>query len=372
VSRPDILYVVGARPNFVKVAPVIDALKLKGVRQELVHTGQHLDPEMSDVFLRELEMPQPDYRLGVGPGLISDQFAAVLTGVAAIIREQRPRAVVVAGDVTSTLAGALAAVQNGVPVVHIESGLRSFDNSMPEEHNRRLVDHLADLCLTHSESADANLLREGIDAEHIEHVGNTMIDTLLRHLPRARADEPERKHGLVHGQFVLVTLHRPKVVDDPDVLGHVLAALDELAARIPVVFPVHPRTRARAEVLGADPEHVLLLEPLPYIEFIGLEAAAQLVITDSGGVQEETTALGVPCVTFRENTERPITCSEGTNRLIGTDPEQLINVLDLPRRAGRVPELWDGAAGGRAANAVCALLERLAADAGQSASSISR
>ena len=348
---------VGARPNFMKIAPVMDGLAARGVPQLLVHTGQHFDREMSDVFLEQLGMRRPDHRLGVGPGSISWQTARILEGVADVLATTRPALVVVAGDVTSTLAGALAATQAGIPVAHVEAGLRSFDDSMPEEHNRRLVDHLAVLCLTHSASADANLAREGIARERIERVGNTMIDSLLGHVGRAREARPEHRHGLEGGGFVLVTLHRPRVVDDAAMLAATIDALDRLAERLPVVFPVHPRTRARLEDAALAPRRVRLLEPLSYLEFIGLEAAAAAVVTDSGGIQEETSALGVPCFTFRDNTERPVTCELGTNTVVGTDPSVLEHILEQPRREGRAIELWDGAAGARAAEAIAARLD---------------
>jgi UDP-N-acetylglucosamine 2-epimerase (non-hydrolysing) len=353
-----VLHLVGARPNFMKIAPVMDGLSMRGVDQQLVHTGQHFDREMSDVFLEELGMRRPDYRLGVGPGEVSWQTARILEGVAGVIAETRPALVVVAGDVTSTLAGALAATQAGVPVAHVEAGLRSFDDSMPEEHNRRLVDHLAVLCLTHSESADANLAHEGIASDRVRRVGNTMIDSLLRQLPRARELRPEQRYGLEEGGFVLVTLHRPGVVDNSATLVAAIEALDRLAEQMPVVFPVHPRTRARLDEASIAPRRVRLLEPLSYLEFIGLEAVAAAVVTDSGGIQEETTALGVPCFTFRDNTERPVTFELGTNTVIGTDPAELAHILELPRREGSAIELWDGAAGARAADAIRVQLAR--------------
>ncbi len=339
-----------------KIAPVMDGLAALGVEQALLHTGQHFDRELSDVFLEQLGMRRPEHRLGVGPGPVSWQTARILEGAARVIGESQPSLVVVAGDVTSTLAGALAAAQAGVPVVHVEAGLRSFDDSMPEEHNRRLVDHLAALCLTHSESADSNLAREGVASERVLRVGNTMIDSLLRHLPRARELRPERRHGLEEHAFVLVTLHRPGVVDDGAALAAAIGALDRLAEHSPVAFPVHPRTRRRLEDAGIAPRRVRLLEPLPYLDFIGLEAVAAAVVTDSGGIQEETTALGVPCFTFRDTTERPVTCEFGTNTVIGTDPAALVRILDLPRREGRPIELWDGSAGVRAAEAISARL----------------
>jgi UDP-N-acetylglucosamine 2-epimerase (non-hydrolysing) len=347
--EPHILHVVGARPNFMKIAPVISALRAYPCRQSLVHTGQHYDPELSDVFFRELELPDPDAHLGVGSGSHGEQVGRMLLGLGDVLSSSAPDLVVVAGDVNSTLAGALAAAQQGVPVVHVESGLRSFDPTMPEEINRRVVDHLAVLLLTHCSDADGNLTAEGIDPRRIAMVGNTMIDSLQRLLPRSL--EPARS-----GEYVLVTLHRPATVDDPERLPRVLEALDELANEVPVVFPVHPRTRSRIEAAGWHPVRLELLGPLPYLAFIGLEASARAVLTDSGGVQEETTALGVPCFTFREVTERPITCTVGTNRVIGVNPDVIPKILRFPKPAGRMPDLWDGSAGERAAARIWGVL----------------
>jgi UDP-N-acetylglucosamine 2-epimerase (non-hydrolysing) len=344
-TEPHILHVVGARPNFMKIAPVISGLRSYPCRQSLVHTGQHYHPELSQVFFRELELPEPAAHLGVGSGSHWEQVGRMLLGLGEVLAGSVPDLVVVPGDVNSTLAGALAAAQQGVPVVHIESGLRSFDATMPEELNRRVVDHIAALLLTHCDDADRNLTAEGIDSGRIAMVGNTMIDSLSRLLPQANPPERER-------EYVLVTLHRPATVDDPAKLGRVLEALDELAREVPVVFPVHPRTQARIEALGRHPARLEMLGPLSYLEFIGLEASARAVLTDSGGVQEETTALGVPCFTFREVTERPVTCTVGTNRVVGVDPEVIPRILGFPDPPGGVPPLWDGSAGARAAERI--------------------
>jgi UDP-N-acetylglucosamine 2-epimerase (non-hydrolysing) len=346
-----ICFVVGARPNFMKVAPVLRALDAPAL---LVHTEQHYDPEMSEVFLRDLGLPEPDVFLGVGSGTHGEQTARALVGIERVLLERQPAAVVVAGDVNSTLAGALAAAKTGVPLAHLEAGLRSFDPTMPEEHNRKLTDHLSDLLLAHSQSAVDNLAREGIAAERVELVGNTMIDTVLEHVDDAKARAPWSALGLEAGRYGLVTLHRPTVVDDPQVLGETVAALTALAGTLPLVFPVHPRTRARLEEADLALGGVLLTPPLGYREFLGLEACARFVLTDSGGVQEETSALGVPCFTLRETTERPVTVELGTNMVLGARPDRIAEIpalLDGTRPSAPIP-LWDGHAGERAADAI--------------------
>jgi UDP-N-acetylglucosamine 2-epimerase (non-hydrolysing) len=341
-----------------KIAPVMRGLEAYDCEQVLVHTGQHYDPEMSDTFLRELEMHPPDHRLDVGSAPAAQQTARILDRLSLILEASDPAVVVVAGDVTSTLAGALAATFASIPVTHVEAGLRSFDWTMPEEHNRRVVDHLSALCLTHSESANQSLSREGIGEERVRMVGNTMIDSLFAHVEEARRLAPQRLFDLEERGYVLVTLHRPKLVDDPVLFRQVVTELDELAQRVPVVFPVHPRTRARLDALGIAPRNVRLLEPLGYLQFIGLEAAALAVLTDSGGIQEETTALGVPCFTLRANTERPVTCLHGTNVVIGTDPAAITGVLDrMPELPNSLPALWDGQSGERAAAAIAELVD---------------
>jgi UDP-N-acetylglucosamine 2-epimerase (non-hydrolysing) len=358
-----IVHVVGARPNFMKIAPLMAALGRRGARQKLVHTGQHFDEKMSGVFFEELGLPRPDVDLGVGSGTHGEQTGKVLVAFekALLAEAPRPDAVVVPGDVNSTVAAALAAAKLGIPVVHLEAGLRSFDRSMPEELNRVVTDHLSDLLLTPSADADENLRREGIPAARVARVGNLMIDTLRAHLPRARALRVPASLGLATGRYAVVTLHRPSNVDDPVVLARLLAALAEVARIVPVVFPVHPRTRARlaqGDLAGAA-RALRLAEPLGYLEFLSLTADAALVLTDSGGLQEESTALGVPCLTLRENTERPVTVSEGTNEVVGTDPERITaaarRALSGVRVATRIPALWDGGAGERAADAVLAL-----------------
>lgn len=359
-----VCFVVGARPNFMKSAPVLRALRRESPEVEtlLVHTGQHYDPEMSGIFLEELGLPQPDVFLGVGSGTHAAQTAAALVGVERVLVERRPDLVVVPGDVNSTLAAALAAVKLQIPVAHLEAGLRSYDTSMPEEHNRVLTDHLSTLLLTHSGSAADNLAREGVDAERIAFVGNTMIDSLLAHLEAARAGEPWAELGLEPGGYGLVTLHRPALVDDPGLLAATFAALRDLASQLgPIVFPAHPRTRERLATLGLldDGGGITVTGPIAYLPFLGLESAARYVLTDSGGVQEETSALGVRCFTLRSNTERPVTVERGTNTLLGLDPARIADIptlLATPRESAPIP-LWDGRAGERAAAAITTSIE---------------
>jgi UDP-N-acetylglucosamine 2-epimerase (non-hydrolysing) len=345
MSRPLVAHVVGARPNYMKVAPVYAELERRGsVEQRLIHTGQHYDALLKDVFFAELPLPRPHVELN------SQTPEDALAGLEGVFGELRPDLVVVAGDVNSTLAGAVAARKQVLPLSHVESGLRSGDWSMPEELNRLLTDHLATLLLTTLLSGDDNLAAEGIPADRVERVGNTMIDTLRANEDAARALETWREFGVEPKSYVLVTLHRPNLVDVPELLGRTLAALDDVARTLPVIFPVHPRTRKN---LATDAARVRLHEPLPYRKFLSLEAEAAAVVTDSGGIQEETTVLGVPCFTLRANTERPETLN-GTNTLLGLDPEAL---RDLPALLGRptrgeIPPLWDGRAGERAADEV--------------------
>jgi UDP-N-acetylglucosamine 2-epimerase (non-hydrolysing) len=317
----------------------------------LVHTGQHYDEAMSDVFFAELGMPRPDEFLGVGPGTHAEQTAKALVGVERVLREREIDLCVVAGDVNSTLAGALAAVKAGVAVAHIESGLRSFDRTMPEEHNRKLTDHLSDILLTHSQGANENLANEGIPAQSVHLVGNTMIDSLAGHVEQARAGRPWERFDVEPRAFALVTLHRPSLVDIPQQLAAVTDGLIGLAADLPIVFPVHPRTHARLEASGdasrLSNAGVRLSQPLGYHDFLGLEAEARFVVTDSGGVQEETSWLHVRCFTLRTTTERPITVEFGTNTLI-RDLSEIPALLGEPKPGQEIP-LWDAAAGLRAA-----------------------
>lgn len=344
--------VVAARPNFMKMAPVVLELVRRGVDQVLVHTGQHYDSNMSDVFFDELGMPRPDVHLGVGSGTHGAQTAAVLAAFEVTCLQFRPDVVVVAGDVNSTLAAGLAAAKLGIRVAHVEAGLRSFDRTMPEEVNRVLTDHLSDVLFATEDDAVGNLRREGIDPGRVHLVGNCMVDTLLRHVETALAARPWERFGLKPSGFALLTLHRPANVDDEDSLRAFMTAINQVSHRLPVLFPVHPRTRDRLERARVEPSRwVQLCEPLPYLTFLGLMARARCVLTDSGGIQEETTALGVPCLTLRDNTERPVTVRQGTNRLIGTDPARIepavAEVLADQWPQGTGPELWDGHAAER-------------------------
>jgi UDP-N-acetylglucosamine 2-epimerase (non-hydrolysing) len=348
-----VLHVVGARPNFMKAAPVLRALgNLGGTKQTLVHTGQHYDASMSDVFFSQLEMPTPDVNLGVGSGSHARQTAEIMTRFEPVLLEHRPDFVLVYGDVNSTIAAALVAAKLGIRVGHVEAGLRAFDWTMPEEINRVVTDRLADLLFTPSEDADANLEREGVPAEKIHRVGNVMIDSLVRLLPVA-AKVP--KNGFPE-RYALVTLHRPSNVDDGESLKDIVRSLVEISESLDVVFPIHPRTRRRIAEFGLSTEKLHLCEPLPYIEFLALQSRAAVVITDSGGIQEETTYLGVPCLTVRNNTERPVTVSIGTNVIVGHDREklraELANVVSGNGKTGSIPPLWDGHAGERIAATV--------------------
>jgi UDP-N-acetylglucosamine 2-epimerase (non-hydrolysing) len=364
-----VCFVVGARPNFMKAAPVYRALAEleSGLELLLVHTGQHYDVEMSAVFLDELDLPQPGVFLGVGSGTHAEQTAKALVGIEQILLERTPALVVVAGDVNSTLAGALAASKLRIPVAHIEAGLRSFDDSMPEEANRRLTDHLSRLLFAHSQSAIENLAKEGIDDDHVHLVGNTMIDSVLSHLPAALDRRPWEALGVEQGGYGLVTLHRPALVDDQGLLSRTVDALVNLASTFPVVFPVHPRTEARLSSAGRDRADlreagVKLCPPLGYLDFLGLEAKAAFVLTDSGGLQEETSVLGVRCFTLRDTTERPVTVELGTNTVLGATPEKVRGIPDLlsDNRAPREIPFWDGRAGRRVADLVRRFLDTTA------------
>jgi UDP-N-acetylglucosamine 2-epimerase (non-hydrolysing) len=358
-----VLAVVGARPNFVKMAPVVAALEEGGeVSVRLLHTGQHYDRALSDGFIEQLGMRDPDANLGVGSGSHAEQTAGVLAGVEADLRGHPADLTLVGGDVNSTLAAALAATKLNVAVGHVESGLRSRDWTMPEEVNRVVTDRVSDLLLCTSDDAVENLAAEGMDGDGVQLVGNTMIDSLLRILDSTDRQAVLSAQGVERRGFILVTLHRPGVVDHPERLGAVLEVLGELGGSLPVLFPAHPRTVARLEEAGiAVPEGVRMVEPMGYAEFIALEAEARLVITDSGGVQEETSVLGVPCLTYRTTTERPITVSLGTNTLVGIEPGALREAAERelagepPERPPEIPG-WDGKAGARAAEAVLSFL----------------
>ncbi len=351
-----VIHVVGARPNFMKVAPVLRALDTRdGVRQVLVHTGQHYDASMSGVFFEQLGLRPPDVNLGVGSGSHAQQTARVMLAFEEAVLAERPDWVVVYGDVNSTVAAALVAAKLGIRVAHVEAGLRSGDRTMPEELNRLVTDQLSDLLLTPSVDADGNLAREGIPPERIVRVGNVMIDTLIRLLPQAHLPR-----GLdLDGPYALVTLHRPSNVDDEVMLRRIAETLVALSGELRIVFPIHPRTRARLTEWGIDllaSDGLRILDPLGYLEFLALQRDATVVITDSGGIQEETTYLGVPCLTVRENTERPVTVTIGTNRLVGQDMGALRmavrGILAGTAPVGGVPALWDGHAGERVADAL--------------------
>ena len=345
-----VLHVVGARPNFVKAAPVLRALKNRSIRQTLVHTGQHYDRNMSDVFFAQLEIPKPDVNLGVGSGSHASQTAEIMCRFEPVVLEQKPDIVLVYGDVNSTVAAALVCSKLLISVGHVEAGLRSFDRTMPEEINRIVTDRLSDYLFTPSEDGDSNLSREGVPREKIHRVGNVMIDSLVRFLPAA-ATCP--RNGFSE-RFALITLHRPSNVDTPANLQKLLSGIIEASEGLDIIFPVHPRTRQRILEFGISTHQLHLLDPIPYIEFLALQSRAVVVITDSGGVQEETTYLGVPCLTLRKNTERPITVTVGTNILVGEDKEKLMaelgNILKGNAKKGAIPALWDGHAGERIAD----------------------
>src|SRR5258708_5760072 len=350
-----VIIVAGARPNFMKVAPI--AAAMKGRHEDfqplLVHTGQHYDEAMSSAFFRDLEMPEPDVYLGVGSGSHAAQTAAVMLAFEPIVRMEKPDWVIVVGDVNSTLAVALVCAKLGIKVAHVEAGLRSRDRTMPEEINRLLTDQIADLMFTPSRDADANLLAEGISAERVCFVGNVMIDSLLNNLKRAEASAIRKKLKIVGGEYVVVTLHRPSNVDNQETLGRILDAITEIAERLPVIFPVHPRTREKLKEFGYETEllrfgNLRIVDPLGYLDFLRLFSGACLVLTDSGGIQEETTALSIPCLTLRENTERPITVELGTNKVVGTSTDRIIDAALAVLNAGsgalrkQPPPLWDG------------------------------
>ena len=342
-----VLNVVGARPNFMKIAPIVEEMKnTPGLDGVLVHTGQHYDEGMSDVFFRDLGIPVPDVHLGVGSGTHAEQTARIMVEFEKVCFSEKPDLIVVVGDVNSTMACAIVAAKLLIPVAHVEAGLRSFDRTMPEEINRLVTDALAELLFTTSRDADENLKREGAEPSKIHFVGNVMIDTLLKHRAKAEAlhmDKPK--------QYALVTLHRPSNVDDPKVLGPILEALEQISKTMPVLFPIHPRTRKRVSDFGFSMSALRTMEPLGYLEFLNLESTAAVVLTDSGGLQEETTILGVPCLTLRHNTERPVTITHGTNIMVGTDKGRILEafrrIINGDWKPSGSPEFWDGHAAQR-------------------------
>jgi UDP-N-acetylglucosamine 2-epimerase (non-hydrolysing) len=365
--KPIVDLVAGARPNFMKLAPVVRGIEAEGsLRYRIVHTGQHYDPAMTHVFFEELGIPEPDVHLEVGSGSHGAQTARIIERYESHLLRQRPDASVVFGDVNSTVACSLAAVKLGVPVVHVEAGLRSFDRGMPEEINRLLTDAVAELLLVSEPSGLANLEREGVPPAKTRLVGNVMIDTLLSQLPAARRRGAAAKLGLDERGYGLITLHRPSNVDDPATLLRLVELFHELSRELPLVFPIHPRTTAAAQKAGfgqrlaAGQERLVCLGPQPYLDTLSLTAGARLVLTDSGGLQEETSTLGVPCLTLRENTERPITVELGTSRLVGNDSGRIRTAFqEAARGAWREPReipLWDGKAGGRVADALAGWL----------------
>ena len=360
-----LMCVVGARPNFMKAAPVIDSLRrYPDMQVMLVHTGQHYDHKMSTLFFQELGMPKPDIDLQVGSGSHGEQTGHIMMKIEPLMISDRPDVVIVFGDVNSTIAAALCAAKLGIQVAHVEAGLRSFDRTMPEELNRILTDNLSDFLFTTEAGARKNLMREGIGDEKIHFVGNVMVDTLLKHRARAAALDMSRQLGLQPGTYGLLTLHRPSNVDDEPTLTEILNAIDEISKGLTIIFPCHPRTRQRlsqgtfaqlmnTEKPGCDRKRLVVLDPLGYLEFLSLMGDACLVMTDSGGIQEETTVLGVPCLTLRHNTERPVTVEQGTNVLVGNSRDHIVAAAEKALSGGaqhaRVPELWDGKAAERIA-----------------------
>jgi len=354
-----VMHVIGARPNFMKAAPAIAAIATKPrLSQKIIHTGQHYDKNMSDVFFTQLGIPHPDFNLGIGSGTHAVQTAQTMIKLEEVLLAEKPDLVLVYGDINSTVAAALVCAKIGIKIGHVEAGLRSRDRSMPEEVNRVVTDQLADLLFTPSRDGNANLLKEGIPVEKIHFVGNLMIDTLIRQLNFAKMPMiPE-----IDGKYILVTLHRPSNVDDPEMLGKIIEALGEISKEVPVIFPIHPRTRLRlagSSFQASGFKNLHLVDPLGYLEFLALQKNAVAVVTDSGGIQEETTYLGVPCLTVRENTERPVTVAIGTNILVGRDmrllKSEINHILNGKSKRGGIPEFWDGKAGDRVAQVLQSL-----------------
>lgn len=362
-----VLNIVGARPNFMKIAPIVREMRRRADEFEplIVHTGQHYDEAMSDSFFRDLGIPKPDHHLEIGSASHAVQTAKIMIAFEPIVIAEKPDWVLVVGDVNSTIACAIVCAKLGVKIAHVEAGLRSRDRAMPEEINRILTDSISDLLLTTSQDADENLRHEGVAADKIKFVGNVMIDSLFYNLEKARSLSTKNELNLSDREYAVLTLHRPSNVDEETVFGPMLDALCDISRRIPIVFPVHPRTRANIEKFGfskkVENSGIRLIEPLGYLDFMNVYSGAKLVLTDSGGLQEETTALGIPCLTLRENTERPITIELGTNILVGTNPDRIraaaFEILDTTsRKDAKIPPLWDG----HAAERICDALTKIA------------
>lgn len=356
-----IFNIVGARPNFMKIAPIVEAMrKHPGLQPILIHTGQHYDARMSKVFFDDLEIPKPDINLGIGSGSHAEQTAGIMVAFETLCVKEKPDLVLVVGDVNSTLACSVVAAKLCIPVAHVEAGLRSGDRGMPEEINRLVTDALSEYLFTTCKDADENLRKEGIPEEKIIFVGNVMIDTLLKHAEKAKKSDIHQRLGLLKNgapiPYAAMTLHRPSNVDHKTTLSGILDAIHQIQKQIPIVFPIHPRTYKQIQAFGLEQDvkgmqGLVLLEPLGYLDFLSLVSRSKMVLTDSGGLQEETTVLGVPCITIRENTERPVTIREGTNTLVGTDRDKILEagnqIIAGGGKAGRIPELWDGNAAER-------------------------
>ncbi len=344
--------VVGARPNFMKMAPVIKEMQSRAIDHILVHTGQHYDTNMSQVFFDDLDIPKPDIFLNIESDTHTQQTARIMMAFEEVCRDNRFDLIIAGGDVNSTLAVALVAAKMNIPLAHVESGLRSFDREMPEEINRIVTDHLSTLLFTTEESANKNLKQEGIESEKCHFVGNCMVDSLLKHVDLAISRSPWEKFDLAPREYSLLTIHRPSNVDDQENLNYLIEIVNKISDNLPVLFPIHPRTQKHLRQWGIKtPNSVIVCDPLPYLSFLGLMSQAKFVLTDSGGIQEETTVLGVPCLTLRENTERPITVTEGTNRIVGIDRTQILDAINEivsgNWHSGTRPRLWDGKAGVR-------------------------
>ncbi len=351
-----IISIVGARPNFIKITPVAKAFKKyrREVKHLICHTGQHFDEKMSEIFFNQLKLPRPDYNLGIGGGSHAEQTARIMLELEKVLAEERPDLVIVPGDVTSTLAAALVASKMGIPIAHVEAGLRSFDKSMPEEINRIVTDVVSDYLFVSEHSGMHNLRDEGMDESKIHFVGNTMIDSLEANYDLIEQSAITKKMGLKPSGYIVATFHRPTNVDDPETLKELIDTLSRLAKERNLVFPVHPRTHKNMERYGLSknlPKGLIITEPLGYIEFLSLLRYAELVVTDSGGIQEETTYMGVQCITVRKNTERPVTIDVGTNHLVGTQMDKVektaLDILGGVTKPGRIPEMWDGKAAKR-------------------------